>query len=148
MPNQPIILAIAPSSWQRACDVGLWASGLILAAWYLEFAALLSVEVLVIGLVAIALVATGLVVTGLCRWRWRQPGSRTLWVVASAGGIQSHWVYGSGDVGHTQVLRCDYLGPRLLRLNVGGERLWLWPDSAPHDAQRQLRRLLLYIPQR
>ncbi|MYL23894.1 hypothetical protein [Vreelandella massiliensis] len=133
MPSQPIILPIGPSNGKRACDTALCAGGIALAAWQLELAAALS-----LGLLAIV----------FCGWRWHPPASRTLWVEERAGVIQSHWVYDSGDVGHTQMLRCDYLGPRLMRLNVGGERLWLWPDSAPYDAQRKLRRLLLYIPER
>ncbi|MDR5898579.1 hypothetical protein QC823_06225 [Halomonas vilamensis] len=139
MPNPPIILPIAPSNWQRASDVGLCASGIVLAVWHLEFVA-------VLGAASLVLVFWGWRV--LCGWRWRQPLIRTLWVVEHEGSVQSHWIYASGEVSHTRTLRCDYLGPRLLRLNVGGERLWLWPDSAPVDAQRQLRRLLLYIPQR
>ncbi|MCL7930314.1 hypothetical protein [Halomonas llamarensis] len=139
MPNQPIILPIAPSSWRRTSGVGLWAGGVLLAVWRLELVA-------VIGVASLALGFLGWRV--FCGWRWQQPLSRTLWVVERGGGIQSHWVYANGEVGHLQALRCDYLGPRLLCLNVGGERLWLWPDSAPGDAQRQLRRLLLYIPQR
>lgn len=138
MPNPPIILPIAPSNWQRASDVGLCTGGVLLAAWYLELVAVIVAAILVLAVLGWRV---------FCGWRWRQPLARTLWVVERGGGVQGHWVYASGEVGHTQELRCDYLGPRLLRLNVGGERLWLWPDSAPCDAQRQLRRLLLYIPQ-
>lgn len=39
-------------------------------------------------------------------------------------------------------LTCDYLGPWLLALKLDGRRTWLWPDSAPGDALRQLRRAL------
>lgn len=111
----------------------------MLAAWHLELVALIGAASLVLGFVGWRV---------LRGWRWQQPLPRTLWVVEHGGGIQSHWVYANGEVGRPRTLRCDYLGPRLLRLNVGGECLWLWPDSAPGDAQRQLRRLLLYIPQR
>ncbi|GAB2716613.1 hypothetical protein [Halomonas garicola] len=38
-------------------------------------------------------------------------------------------------------LECDYLGPWLAGLRLGGKRLWLWPDSAPADARRRLRRV-------
>lgn len=139
MPNPPIILPIAPSNWQRAGDVGLCAGGVLLAAWYLEAVAVIVAASMALGFLGWRV---------FCGWPWPQSLSRTLWVVERGGNVQGYWVHASGEVGHTQDLRCDYLGPWLLRLNVGGERLWLWPDSAPGDAQRQLRRLLLYVTQR
>ncbi|WNK19241.1 hypothetical protein P1P91_10235 [Halomonas piscis] len=38
-------------------------------------------------------------------------------------------------------LECDYLGPWLAGLRLGGKRLWLWPDSAPAEGRRRLRRV-------
>nr|WP_298058188.1 hypothetical protein [uncultured Halomonas sp.] len=38
-------------------------------------------------------------------------------------------------------VRCDYLGPWLIGLYVGKQRIWLWPDSAPAEHLREVRRL-------
>jgi toxin CptA len=39
-------------------------------------------------------------------------------------------------------VRCDYLGPWLIGLYVGKQRVWLWPDSAPAESLREVRTLL------
>lgn len=39
------------------------------------------------------------------------------------------------------VVRCDYLGPWLIGLYVGKQRVWLWPDSAPSEHLREVRKL-------
>ena len=36
---------------------------------------------------------------------------------------------------------CDYLGPWLIGLYVGKQRVWLWPDSAPSEQLREVRKL-------
>lgn len=67
-------------------------------------------------------------------WRWREPGA----LPGRQPGLCRHepaW----RDV----TLRCRYLGPCLLALQFEGRTLWLWPDSAPPDALRRLRRYLL-----
>ncbi|NVF15683.1 hypothetical protein HUO07_16080 [Halomonas sp. QX-1] len=38
-------------------------------------------------------------------------------------------------------VRCDYLGPWLIGLYVGKQRVWLWPDSAPSEQLREVRKL-------
>ncbi|KAA0014390.1 hypothetical protein F0A17_01680 [Billgrantia pellis] len=58
------------------------------------------------------------------RWLWRPDGESELQPVT---------------------LRCIYLGPWLMGLVVDGRSLWLWPDSAPSEALRQLRRALIRV---
>jgi toxin CptA len=54
------------------------------------------------------------------------------------------WLWQPASVAEAQParLRCTYLGPWLIALELDGRRTWLWPDSAPHQALRQLRRAL------
>ncbi|QNU65160.1 hypothetical protein HZS52_13860 [Vreelandella titanicae] len=44
-------------------------------------------------------------------------------------------------LGDTDRVRCDYLGPWLIGLYVGKQRVWLWPDSAPQQSLREVRKL-------
>ncbi|MEQ5802332.1 protein YgfX [Halomonas sp. H10-9-1] len=59
---------------------------------------------------------------GALEWRWRAAGGATLQPVS---------------------LHCDYLGPWLIGLRLNGRRLWLWADSCPAAAHRELRRYLI-----
>ncbi len=68
-------------------------------------------------------------------WRWREPGSSLEPGPALEHRGEQEW----RDV----TLRCRYLGAYLLALQFEGRTLWLWPDSAPPDALRRLRRYLL-----
>lgn len=44
-------------------------------------------------------------------------------------------------LGEADQVRCDYLGPWLIGLYVGKQRIWLWPDSAPQQNLREVRQL-------
>lgn len=133
MQSRSIHLPIGPSDWQRACDASLGLGGVLLALWQLE-------PVIALGVASAAV--------SLCVWRWERPAPRTLHVIEHAGRIQGQWYGDTERATPVRALRCDYLGPCLMGINVGGERLWLWPDSAPREAQRELRRLLLQSPER
>ncbi len=69
-------------------------------------------------------------------WRWREGG---------AGRRPGRELEPPGDdpAWRDVTLRCRYLGAYLLALQIDGRTLWLWPDSAPPDALRRLRRYLL-----
>ena len=54
--------------------------------------------------------------------------------------IEGCWLLATGEAGATLGVSCDYLGPWLVGLRMGSQRLWLWPDSLPGDSQRALRR--------
>lgn len=66
----------------------------------------------------------------------------TLWVEHTASALQGRWLQRNGELSPPCLLRCTYLGPKLIGLNVGGQKVWLWSDSAPYSDQRELRRLL------
>lgn len=55
--------------------------------------------------------------------------------------LYARWLLPKGELGAEQPVRCDYVGPHLLGLYIGPQRLWLWPDSAPAHSHRALRRL-------
>ncbi|WP_252109014.1 MULTISPECIES: hypothetical protein [unclassified Halomonas] len=56
--------------------------------------------------------------------------------------LYARWIKACGEPSEAVLLRCHYLGPWLLGLDVGGARLWLWPDSVSASDHRALRRLL------
>ncbi|BBI62866.1 hypothetical protein [Vreelandella sulfidaeris] len=45
------------------------------------------------------------------------------------------------ELGEEHQVRCDYLGPWLIGLYIGKQRVWLWPDSAPSESLREVRQL-------
>jgi len=47
----------------------------------------------------------------------------------------------NGPQGEEYQVHCDYLGPWLIGLYVGKQRVWLWPDSAPKGRLREVRKL-------
>jgi len=55
--------------------------------------------------------------------------------------IDSRAVLPSDALSEEHQVRCDYLGPWLIGLYVGKQRIWLWPDSAPAEHLREVRRL-------
>lgn len=55
--------------------------------------------------------------------------------------IESRAVLPSDALSEEHQVRCDYLGPWLIGLYVGKQRIWLWPDSAPAEHLREVRRL-------
>ncbi|WP_447555889.1 hypothetical protein [Vreelandella sp. EE22] len=66
----------------------------------------------------------------------------TLYVQKWEDALYARWLLQNGELGDQRPLQCHYLGPWLLGLDVGGTRLWLWPDSLPDHTHRVLRRLL------
>lgn len=80
-------------------------------------------------------------------WRayLRQP-KKQLYITSSASLLHARWLQERGQQGHAlelsneYQLRCDYLGPWLIGLYVGKQRLWLWPDSAPSESLREVRK--------
>lgn len=68
-----------------------------------------------------------------------------LLVEHAGSALQGRWLQSNGELSHPYAIRCTYLGPNLIGLNVGIQNVWLWPDSAPYSAQRELRRLLILI---
>lgn len=132
MQKPSIALSIAPSDWQWASHGVLWGAGVVITGACL-------------GAVAAGL---GCAVGGLWLWRERTRAPRgTLDISVMQTGIQGrfrplHSTVTNGPVPATWApLRCDYLGPWLIGLRLDGRRLWLWPDSAPAEARRRVRRL-------
>ena len=70
------------------------------------------------------------------------PTTATLWVEYTSSALKGRWLQSNGELSFPYTIRCTYLGPNLIGLNVGGQTVWLWPDSAPYSAQRELRLLL------
>lgn len=54
--------------------------------------------------------------------------------------IEGCWLLATGEAGPKLGVSCDYLGPWLVGLRMGPQRLWLWPDSLSGVSQRALRR--------
>ncbi|MGQ4880177.1 hypothetical protein ACOJCM_16555 [Billgrantia sp. LNSP4103-1] len=59
------------------------------------------------------------------------------------GGWRWSWQPASATEAQPVELRCAYLGPWLVAIDIEGSRIWLWPDSAPRDMLRELRCVLL-----
>ncbi|MCC5881539.1 MAG: hypothetical protein JJU25_02735 [Halomonas sp.] len=107
----------------------------------------------------LALLASGLALhygPGWLAWPalgWLLPLAWWLWQGQAQGKLHLHplleggWRWSWQPVGAEEAvpvkLTCAYLGPWLVALELDGRRLWLWPDSAPRDALRQLRRALI-----
>jgi len=106
-------------------------------------ALLMGCMTLLMLLVSAAWIGVALVV-GLAVWwgsRCRQPAG-TLQLVHTGQHWAASWLLPTGELGPEQPVRCDYLGPWLVGLRVGSQRIWIWPDSLPASEQRQLRRCL------
>ncbi len=127
MQKPPITLPIARSSV---------ASGV--------YAALLMGCMLLLMLLVSAVWVGVAVVAGVALW-WtshcRQP-TGSLQLVHTGQHWVGSWLLPTGEIGPEQPLRCDYLGPWLVGLRVGRQRIWIWPDSLSAAEQRQLRRCL------
>ncbi|WP_447928567.1 hypothetical protein [Vreelandella sp. EE27] len=127
MPKPPITVPIARSNYPALIHSAL-AAGLLGVS--LAFASPLWV-----------LCALPVVLFLIAHNARRQPAG-TLYIQPLDDALYARWVLASGDLDDQQPLRCHYLGPWLLGLEVGGERLWLWPDSLRGENHRALRRLL------
>ncbi|WP_089707069.1 hypothetical protein [Vreelandella arcis] len=65
----------------------------------------------------------------------------TLYLLPRAEEPLGRWLLPQGDLDEALAVRCDYLTPWLVGLQVGRQRIWLWPDSVPPDAHRAVRRV-------
>ncbi|MDQ7732820.1 hypothetical protein QT231_08910 [Halomonas sp. SpR1] len=101
------------------------------------------------GSLAVAMVVLGAAIG----WRGylRQPKG-LLSLTSTVPQVQGRWLseaqpaertlaQQSEDLGDEAQVRCDYLGPWLIGLYVGKQRVWLWPDSAPEKNLRKVRQL-------
>ncbi|WP_246009154.1 hypothetical protein [Vreelandella nanhaiensis] len=128
MQKTPIILPIALSKYASLLQAGL-ALGLCLLSFC------------VLG----SWVGSGVsIVAALLLWRsiYAQPKG-VLYLTNADNAMIGRWRLPYGELGDEQLVRCDYLGPWLVGIWVGPQRLWLWPDSLPRDSHRLLRRLCL-----
>lgn len=97
-------------------------------------------------LAAVALIVLG----GAVGWRayLRQP-SGVLFLTSTVSIFHGRWLLPrdrqtAGDapmLSEEYQVRCDYLGPWLIGLYIGKQRVWLWPDSSPSENLREVRQL-------
>lgn len=127
MPKTPITLSIARSKWALAAPGALLVALALLTGYVLGV--ILGVALLLLGGVAL-----------LIRFRRQPKGQLGLRRDAQAE-VWAWWLTADGVARNEVLLRCDYLGPWLIGLKRGRERLWLWPDSLDGESQRCLRRL-------
>ncbi|CEP35546.1 MULTISPECIES: hypothetical protein [Halomonadaceae] len=136
MLKPPIILPIVPSKYWLLAQCGLLIGVVVLSYW-----------------VGGKLAAGAMVVLGAAfGWRGylRQPKG-VLSLTSMGSHFQGRWLRDSqsAEAGLTQhevqgeahQVHCDYLGPWLIGLYVGKQRVWLWPDSAPQKSLRETRKL-------
>ncbi|MGY4878342.1 hypothetical protein ACLUEY_10710 [Vreelandella aquamarina] len=134
MLKPPITLSIVPSKWQFWCHFCLYISGLFLVVW--QFAWRPEWMLMLVPALIFSWQSIRRYQTVFC------PRTVTLWVEHTPDALQGRWLQSNGELSYPYALRCTYLGPNLIGLNVGGQKIWLWPDSAPDSAQRELRLLL------
>ncbi|MFG6668057.1 hypothetical protein ACGK9R_13250 [Halomonas sp. HNIBRBA4712] len=120
-------MPIARSSYPCVIQA-LLAAGLILV----------SLSFLAAGWLLVLLPAALLLIARQC---WRQP-TGTLVVQQKGEALFARWQHPMSDPGDELPVRCHYLGPWLLGLEIGSRRVWLWPDSLPDEMHRELRRRL------
>ncbi|MFQ3788139.1 hypothetical protein [Halomonas sp. A29] len=108
------------------------------------------------GLLALVVAGTVLVQApgwlGLLALMWLLPLSWGLWrgqvqgelemLSEVGGGWRWSWRPAAAAEAFPVELRCAYLGPWLIGLDIDGRRTWLWPDSTSPAALRELRRAL------
>lgn len=128
MLKPPITINIVPSKLALGGALCLTAATSLMIIYYAP---------LWLSAMAIAILA-GVI---CCDWQRERPWALR-WVPGGDGGWQRRLI--SGDEWHPVSVRCDYLGPWLIGLKVAGRRHWLWPDSAPGEQRRALRRVLLW----
>lgn len=136
-----IILPIVPSSYWLLAQCALFVGLAVLSYW-------------VLGLLAwLALLALG----GVFGWRvFTRQFKGVLYLTSTASQFHGRWllpgeqqpvrveseaVLPSDMLSEEHQVRCDYLGPWLIGLYVGKQRIWLWPDSAPAEHLREVRQL-------
>lgn len=126
MLKPPITLPIARSKYQCACHVAL-AAGLV------------GVASLIVPLWAVA--GCSLLLLFLVFYQYQNQPSGDLQLMQNSTQLSGRWLLVSGELGAERPVRCDYIGPWLVGLYIGPQRLWLWPDSLPAHSHRALRRL-------
>lgn len=126
MLKPPIILPIAPSKQWLLTQCCLLIGLAALSYWVAGELALLAALVLgaVIGWHAYT----------------RQPKG-VLSLTATGTLFQGRWLMPDGALSEEFQVRCDYLGPWLIGLYVGQQRIWLWPDSVSTQHLREVRKL-------
>lgn len=129
MPRTPITIRVAPS---RLAWCSQWLLALAVTGVVLRHAP----EWLVVPALA------WLVPLGWWLWRGQVRGELHM-LPEPGGGWRWLWQPGLAAEAQPARLRCTYLGPWLIGLEIGGRRTWLWPDSAPRQGLRQLRRALV-----
>jgi toxin CptA len=97
--------------------------------------------------------ATVIVLGGAYAWRIYQGQSKRVLSLTSTGSLfHGRWLSSvqrpaepawpmNTPLSEAYEVRCDYLGPWLIGLYVGKQRVWLWPDSAPSAHLREVRKL-------
>ncbi|MBZ0329256.1 hypothetical protein KZO25_02860 [Halomonas sp. ANAO-440] len=129
MPRTPITIRVVPSR---------------LARWVHALLALMLMAMLV-GFGNAWLAGLGLAWMLLVAWRLEQGHACGELRIVPEGksGCRWNWWPEAGVERHDVALRCRYLGPWLIALEIDGRSLWLWPDSSSPEALRQLRRWLV-----
>ncbi|MGR4067879.1 hypothetical protein [Billgrantia sp. C5P2] len=129
MPRTPTTIRIVPSRLAWGCQ------------WLLALAVTGSVLIHVPGWLAMPALAWLL---PLGWWLWHGQARGELHMHPEAGG-NWRWLWrplATAEAVPVE-LRCAYLGPWLIALDIDRRRIWLWPDSASPAALRQLRRILV-----
>ena len=134
MLRPPIILPIVPSKYWLLVQTILLLGLAMLSYWLAG---------------ALALLAT-MTLGGLLGWRaYRCQPCGELHILVAVLPYEARWVLSKEQPSEGRVaalnaahqVRCDYLGPWLIGLYVGKQRVWLWPDSAPMESLREVRAL-------
>ncbi|MGR2737514.1 hypothetical protein ACUY1T_03580 [Billgrantia sp. Q4P2] len=128
MPKTPITIRVAPSRLAWVCQ---WLLALVVTGTVLAQAP----DWLTLPALAWLL--------PLGWWLWRGQARGELQMLPEAGGGW-RWLWRPAAAAEAVPvkLRCAYLGPWLLALDIERRRTWLWPDSASSAALRELRRAL------
>ncbi|WP_386078699.1 hypothetical protein ACFIOZ_13795 [Vreelandella sp. F11] len=137
MLKPPIILPIVPSKYWLLSQSGLWA-GIVVTSYWVGG-----------GSLAMAMFVLG----AALGWHgYLRQSKGTLSLISAIPEVQGRWLreapsaegalaQQSEEWGDENQVHCDYLGPWLIGLYVGKQRVWLWPDSAPQQSLREVRRL-------
>ncbi|RUR34083.1 hypothetical protein ELY33_01655 [Vreelandella andesensis] len=77
----------------------------------------------------------------LLRQEYRYQPTGELRVIKNGYQLSAQWLSAEGELENEHPVQADYVGPWLIGLHIGPQRLWLWPDSLSAHDQRALRRL-------
>lgn len=130
MPRTPTTIRVVPS---RLAWAGQWLLALAVSGALLRYAP---------GWLAVPALAW---LGPLGWWLWRGQARGQLHMLPEPdGGWRWLWQPTLAAEAQPAGLRCRYLGPWLIGLKMDGRKVWLWPDSAPRQELRQLRRALVH----